>query len=389
MGDQVRRALPAVFGVAVVLTACTGTSGDTVPDSATRTAPSPSASASAPEPVGPADSFTVLATGDVLIHPALTEQAEKDAARGEYDYRPLFAGLEPVVSRADLAICHLEVPLAEEGGDYSGYPSFNAPPRVAEALADTGYDSCSTASNHTLDQGEEGVERTLDTLDEVGIRHTGSARSEQEAGTPLLLDVNGVKVGQVSFTFSFNGYELPGDKPWMSNPLDAEAVESAAEAARAAGAEVVIASLHWGTEYQHEPTVQQQEMAAELLGSESIDLILGHHAHVVQPIERIDGEWVAYGLGNSVAKHSEPKGVTEEGIAARFHFVRSAQGWSVERAEYVPTLIDLGPPIRLTDLSADTGADVPQARRAEALERIDEVVLSLDGASSGLSRAGR
>lgn len=380
-----RRILPAVLGVAVVLTACTGNSTETGAGPRSRSEPP----AVPTESAGPADSFTVLATGDVLIHPALTEQAEQDAGQGDIDYRPLFAGLEPAVSDADLAICHLEVPLAEQGGDYSGYPSFNAPPQVADALADTGYDSCSTASNHTLDQGEDGVARTLDTLDGAGIRHTGSARSEEEAQTPLVLDVNGVKVGQVSFTFGFNGYELPEGKPWMSNPLDAEAVLSAAEATREAGAEVVIASLHWGTEYQHEPTAEQQDLAARLLGSDAIDLILGHHAHVVQPIERIDGEWVAYGLGNSVAKHSEPRGVTEEGIAARFRFTRSADGWSVERAEYVPTLIDLGPPIRLADLSGEPGADVPAARRTEALDRIDEVVLSRDGASNGLSRAGR
>ncbi|WP_091670948.1 CapA family protein [Amycolatopsis marina] len=384
MGDQVRRVLPAVLGVAVVLTACTANPAE----QEARPVPS-SAPPAPPESTGPANSFSVLATGDVLIHPALTEQAEQDAGQGSLDYRPLFAGLEPVVSGADLAICHLEVPLAEPDGAYSGYPSFNAPPQVADALADIGYDSCSTASNHTLDQGSEGVVRTLDTLDEAGIRHTGSARTEQEAETPLVLDVNGVKVGQVSHTFGFNGYELPEDKPWMSNPLDAEAVLAAAEATREAGAEVVIASLHWGTEYQHEPTAEQQDLAAELLGSDAIDLILGHHAHVVQPIERIDGEWVAYGLGNSVAKHSEPRGVTEEGIAARFHFARSADGWSVERAEYVPTLIDLGPPIRLTDLSGESGADVPAARRVEALERIDDVVLSRDGGSTGLSRAGR
>ncbi|MGH3518759.1 MAG: CapA family protein [Haloechinothrix sp.] len=331
------------------------------------------------------DSFTMIATGDVLIHPALTEQAARDAVdtgQGEHDYRPLLAGVKDPISAADLAICHLEVPLAPAGGPYSGYPSFRAPPELAGALADTGYDACSTASNHTLDQGADGVHRTLDALDEAGIRHTGSARTEREAATPLVLDVAGVKVGHVSFTFGFNGYPLPEGKPWMSNQLDPDAVTYAAEEARDAGADVVVASLHWGSEYQHEPTEDQRLLAERLLAEESIDLILGHHAHVVQPIESIDGEWVAYGLGNHVAKHAEPRGTSEEGIAARFRFARTADGWRVDRAEYIPTLIELGPPIRLIDLTASEPTD----RRTEALNRTDGVVLDEGGDEDGLTR---
>ncbi|MGH3949452.1 MAG: CapA family protein [Pseudonocardiaceae bacterium] len=336
----------------------------------------------------PPGSFTVIATGDVLIHPALTEQAARDAqstGRGDHDYRPLLAGVSDPISAADLAICHLEVPLAAPGGPFSGYPSFSAPPELADALADTGYDSCSTASNHTLDQGEGGVRRTLDALDDAVLRHTGSARTEHEATTPLIMEVDGVKVGHVSFTFGFNGIELPEDKPWLANQLDADAVVEAAEAARAAGAEVVLASLHWGTEYQHEPTEEQRLLAKKLLAEESIDLILGHHAHVVQPIEQIDGEWVAYGLGNHVAKHEEPRGVSEEGIAARFRFTRTADGWRVDRAEYIPTLIELGPPIRLIDLTA---AELT-SRRQEALDRTDRVVLGGGADEDGLTRPGR
>ena len=157
----------------------------------------------------PADSFTVVATGDVLIHPALTEQAEADGD-GQRDFAPLFAGVKPVIEAADLAICHMEVPLATADGPFEGYPLFYAPPEVAEAVAATGYDTCSTASNHTFDHGAEGVTTTLDALDAAKIGHTGSARTEQEADTPLVTEVNGVKVGQVSFTFDFNqGTEEP------------------------------------------------------------------------------------------------------------------------------------------------------------------------------------
>ncbi len=328
------------------------------------------------------NSFTVVATGDVLIHPALTEQAEEDGG-GERDYRPLFAGIKPVIEGADLAICHMEVPLATEDGPFQGYPLFYAPPEVAEAVAATGYDTCTTASNHTFDHGADGVRTTLDALDAAKIGHTGSARSEQEANTPLVREVNGVRVGQVSFTFAFNqGTEEPADAPWMSNELSVDAVLEAARASRAAGAEVVIASLHWGVEDQHEPTADQRQQAEAILADPAVDLIIGHHAHVVQPFEKFGDKWVAYGLGNSVAKHEEPRGTTEEGLIARFRFTRTDGGWQVDMAEYVPTLVDLGPPIRLVDLSGEHGVDAE--RLSEALDRTDGVVMSLD--PPGLTR---
>ncbi len=328
----------------------------------------------------PANTFTVVATGDVLIHPALTEQAEEDGGGGR-DFEPLFAGIKPVIEAADLAICHLEVPLATADGPFQGYPLFHAPPEVAGALAATGYDTCSTASNHTFDHGEEGARTTLDALDAVEIGHTGSARTEEEAATPLVREVNGVKVGQVSFTFDYNqGTEEP--EPWMGNELSVDAVVEAGEAARAAGAEVVIASLHWGIEDRHEPTADQRVIAEQILADPAVDLIIGHHAHVVQPYEKFGDKWVAYGLGNSVAKHEEPRGTTEEGLIARFRFAKSGAGWRVDKAEYIPTLVDLGPPIRLKDLTTDTTVDAD--RRQEALDRTDGVVTSLD--PPGLTR---
>ncbi|PXY27961.1 CapA family protein [Prauserella muralis] len=375
---MVRRAASAIAGVALLAGACSTAPAGGSP-SVPPAPPAPSASAAE-------DSFTVVATGDVLIHPDLYEQAAEEAG-GEpdaFDFGPLFEGVRPLISKADLALCHLEVPLAEDGGPYSGYPQFSAPPELADTLADIGYDSCSTASNHVLDHGEEGVTSTLGALDEAGLEHTGSARTEQEAATPLVVDVGGVKVGQVSFTFGFNGFELPADKPWLANPLDPEAVLAQAEAARAAGAEVVIASLHWGEEYQHEPTAEQQQLAEQLLAGDAIDLIVGHHAHVVQPIEKLGDKWVAYGLGNSVARHAEPVGVSEEGIAAQFRFVRRGGDWTVDEAGYVPTLVELGPPIRLTDL---TTAE-PTPRRTEALERTRDIVLSRGGAEDGLTVGG-
>lgn len=315
-------------------------------------------------------SFTLVASGDVLIHPALTEQALADG-KGVRDYRPIFAGVKAAVEAADLAICHLEVPLGDADGPFTGFPLFSAPPEVAAALADAGYDECSTASNHTLDVGPAGVRSTLDALDAVGIQHVGSARSEQEARMPKIIDLDGVKVGHVSFTFSLNGVLPPANAPWLANLLNADQVLAAARAAKQAGADVVVASLHWGIEYQVEPTAEQQALARQLLADPAVDLIVGHHAHVVQPFEQVNGKWVAYGLGNHLARHAEPRGISEEGVIARFRFGKKADGrWTVDRVDYVPTLVELGPPIRLVDLSTAPDSE----RKATALRRINDVL---------------
>jgi len=365
-------------GAVLLLTAC---SSSTDPGPAPTPFPETSLTPAAPAAPAPDGSFSVVATGDVLIHPALSDQAEADG-HGKFDYGPLLAGIKPLISGADLGICHLETPLAPEGGPYSGYPSFSAPPEIVDALKDTGYDTCSTSSNHTLDQGADGIKRTLDKLDATGIKHTGSARSAKEAATPLILDVHGVKVAQVSYAFGFNGIKVPAGKPWLANQIDVDDVLAEAKAARAAGAEVVIASLHWGVEFQHDPTAEQQSQAKKLLASDDLDLIIGHHAHVVQPFAKIGDKWVAYGLGNSIARHSDPRGDTEEGVAARFRFTREGGRWKVTKAEYVPTLITLANPIRLIDLSTSPKS----AEVTKALADTDKNVLSLGADKSGLTR---
>lgn len=294
--------------------------------------------------------FTLAAAGDILIHPQLTEQAAKDAkklgsgVRG-LNFDAIMAGIEPVVSRADLAICHFEPVVGKPGGPFRTYPDFLVPPQVLTSVKKIGYDSCTTASNHTLDHGVPGVKRTLDALDEAGLKHTGSARSRAEAERPLIHDVKGVKVAQLSFAFGFNGREVPKGKPWLVNQNSLTKIKAAEESARRAGAEVVVLSIHWGREHQPNPSNPQLELARQITERTGINLIIGHHAHVVQPMEKVNGTWVAYGLGNQLARHDVPTGLTEEGAIGWFEFTEDKKakgGWDV-RAKYVPTFVDIPP----------------------------------------------
>lgn len=346
-------------------------------------------------PAGPR-TLTVLGAGDVLLHPPLWEQAAADAraaGRTGYDFGPLFAAVKPDVSAADLAICHLETPLGDPGGPFSGYPSFDVPPQVTTAIRDTGFDTCSTASNHTLDAGEKGVYRTLDALDAAGIRHAGSYRDAAAQQTPNIVDVHGVKVAQLSYTFGFNGLQRPTGKAWIANLIDPDAIIAEAKRARAAGAQIVIVSMHWGTEYDFGANSDQQRWARQLLAAPEIDLILGCHAHVVQPFEKINGKWVVYGMGNEVARHSDPVDASREGVMPRFTFTETAPGhWMVTKAEALPTWVDLAPAIRIVDLPrALADPATPAAARAgyqAAFQRIDRYLRSRGAGLAGLVVVG-
>lgn len=298
---------------------------------------------------------TVLGSGDVLIHPPLWEQAAADAhaeGRQGYDFGPIYASVAPDVAAASLAICELETPLARASGPFSGWPDFNAPPQVLTTLKQIGYDSCTTASNHSLDQGFAGVKRTLDEVDAAGLRHTGSARSAAEAATPLIITTaNGVKIAQLAYAFGFNGIPLPAGQPWLANLTSVPAILAAAHRARRAGADIVVLSMHWGTEYQHAPTDEQVQQAHELLASPDIDLILGAHTHVVQPMDRINGKWVEYGMGNQISRHADPINDNREGVMPEFTFTEVTPGhWAVTRATAFPTWMQLTPALRLIDL---------------------------------------
>jgi hypothetical protein len=307
------------------------------------------------EPSGPRQ-ITVLGAGDILLHPGLWKQGRQDAAaagKSGFYFDPIFASAVPDISGADVAICHMETPYAAAKGPFKGYPIFAVPPQIAQTIHDIGYDSCSTGSNHSLDDGQTGIDRELDALDAAGVKHTGSARSAAEASTPDLINANGVMVAQLSYAYGFNGIPLPKDKPWMANLINVPNILAAAHAAKAAGADIVVVSLHWGTEYQQMPNAQQLSVAKTLLASPDIDLILGAHAHVPQPFQEINGKWVAYGMGNQVATQPFSK-PTQDGVMPRFTFTETTPGhFQITKAEAIPTFDYMGQdggPYRLIDL---------------------------------------
>lgn len=327
---------------------------------------------------------TVLGSGDVLIHPPLWEQAHADAvAEGStgYDFGPIYAGIAPALQGVDLATCEMETPLAPPQGPFSGWPDFNAPPQVLTALKRIGYRSCTTASNHSIDQGYDGVRRTLDELDAAGLQHTGSARTAAEAATPLVVTAgNGVRIAQLAYAFGFNGIPVPSDKPWLANLIDVPSILAAAHRAKAAGADIVVLSMHWGTEYDHLATQEQKDLARALLASPDIDVILGDHAHVVQPAEKINGKWVVYCMGNQISRHADPIDDSREGIMPRFTFIEeSPHHFRTSTAEVIATWMEITPKLRLIDLPvALADPNTPATQRSTYQHAYDQITGYVD-----------
>jgi hypothetical protein len=405
---------PVLAAVLTVPAACTSSSSDDDTPSATeQTSTGPDASAETPSPetsaAEPSDEPTTEATespaepaarelslvvsGDVLLHSGTWTTTQADAARrggGGLDFRPMFAAVAPTVRDADLAVCHMETPLAPPGGPFASYPLFSAPPQVVPALVQTGYDACTTASNHSVDQGLDGLTRTLRTLDAAKLPSDGTARTRREAHEPLMLTANGVRIAILSASYGTNGLPLPEGRPWSVTLIDPDKIVADAARARRAGADVVVAALHFGTEYTTTPDAYQRDVVNRITRSADIDLVYGHHAHVVQPIDRVNGTWVAFGLGNFIAQQETSMPDTYRGVTVRFDLREEPSGdFEVDAIGYVPTMItpfsSADPRMRVLDVPrALADPDTPEALRPSlelALSAVRGDVLSL--------RAGR
>lgn len=372
-----------------VETSRSGTSKPVATTTSAASSPTPSGRSPTPTEADGSETVTVVMNGDLLWHDRLWTSAAEDARSGgqsgkdEYDFAPLFAGMKPVIAGADLAICHEEVPLAPPGGPYKNYPSFAAPPQVVKAIKSTGYDLCTTASNHSLDQGFAGLQRTLNGLDDAGILHAGTAQTRRESLKPTVYTTaDGVKIAVVSATYGLNGIPRPDGKAWSVKPLEAKSMLADAKRAKQAGADIVIAAMHAGEEYSSQEIAQQRSVAKALTASPDVDLVYGHHAHVAQPWTRINGKWVAYGLGNTVAQQRTAVKRGSEGVTARFTFTSSPKGgYRASLAEYIPTYVSTyapGKPARLYRVSEElkTAKGGFRARLIDAQKRTDRAVRS-------------
>ncbi|MEE9416989.1 MAG: CapA family protein, partial [Acidimicrobiales bacterium] len=339
-------------GIPTVAVDAPGSSPATNPESADGPADG-SISTEVAQPIGDGV-ITIAFTGDVLVHESVAQSA---ATEDGFDFSTQFGEVETILSDADLALCHLETPISSDNSALSYYPAFLVPSELADGIEGAGFAGCSVASNHALDAGESGVRSTFTELQRVTLGIAGVAGPNETRGRAARYEVGGVSIGHLSYAYGFNGLEPSGRNIELVNLLDASAIEADAASLKADGVDFVVVSAHWGSEYSTELTSQQAELGPRLIASPNIDLVIGHHAHVVQQIVEYDGQYVAYGLGNFLSNQSAETcspcpTTTQDGVILLVDIaLASSGGYEVAELRAVATWVDRsnGHVIRVAD----------------------------------------
>lgn len=252
--------------------------------------------------------FNLSAIGDVMCHNTQYMDAyNKDT--GEYDFSYVFEDIEYYIKNSNITVANLETTFAGEERGYSNYPRFNSPDALAYNLKKLGVDVLSTAGNHSLDTGFDGLSRTIDVLNNADISHVGTYKTQEDRDTILFKYVKGIKIAFLNYTYGTNGIAIPSDKPYCVNLIDKDLIKSDIEKAKSQDADIIVACMHWGTEYKTVSNSTQNELA-DFLFQNGVNIILGTHPHVLQQMEKRtvtleDGTtqdgFVIYSLGNFIS----------------------------------------------------------------------------------------
>lgn len=251
--------------------------------------------------------FTMTAIGDVMCHNTQYWDAYNKST-DTYDFSYVFEDIKYYTEAADITVGSLETSFAGKERGYSNYPTFNTPDALAYAVKDIGVDVLSTAGNHCLDMGFSGLSRTIDVLDDAGISHLGTYKTQEDRDTILFKDVKGAKIAFINYTYGTNGIPIPSGKPFSVNLIDKDLIKKDIESAKSQNVDVIVACMHWGTEYRTTANPEQEELA-EFLFTNGVDIILGNHPHVLEQMEKrtitlADGSkkegFVIYACGNFI-----------------------------------------------------------------------------------------
>lgn len=296
---------------------------------------------SKPEPI----TIHMSAFGDTMCHLTNIKNAY-DSSSKNYDFSNVFKNIRKYTENADITIGNLETTFAGNSRGYTGYPTFNAPEILGQNLKDIGVDVLTTANNHCMDKGISGLVSTLNFLDNYGIAHTGTARNENEQNTILIKDVNGIKIAFLSYTYGTNGITIPSDKPYSVNLIDKELIKKHIASAKEQNVDVICVSMHWGIEYKLKPNSTQKELA-NFLFDNGVDIILGSHPHVLEPMEKRtitlnDGTtkdgFVIYSLGNFVSGQIYAN--TKSTVILDIQITKNSEGKiSIDSVKYTPVYL--------------------------------------------------
>ena len=287
--------------------------------------------------------FNMSVIGDIMCHNTQYTDAY-NSNTDTYDFSYVFKDIKAKIKTADIAVGNLETTFAGKSVGYSSYPTFNTPESLADNLKDLGLDVLTTANNHSLDKGYKGIESTIDYLDKADISHTGTFKSEEDQNKILIKNVKDVKIAFLSYTYGTNGIKVPTGKDYCINLIDKELIKKQLELAKAENPDIICVSMHWGIEYQTKQN-KEQEALADFLFENGVDIILGSHPHVLQPMEKRtvtleDGStkdgFVIYSLGNFMS--GQVKENTKNSIILDLKITKKAQDGkiSIDSVNYTP-----------------------------------------------------
>ena len=306
---------------------------------------------------------TIVAVGDIIIHDDQLK-AQFNEGTGEYNFDNNFKYVKAHIQSADIALGNLETTLAGQAKKYTGYPLFNSPSSIVDAMMNCGFDILSTVNNHTIDRGSSGVLSTLKEIQKRNLKVIGTR--ENEIVKPYIIEeVKGIKIGVISYSYetprkgkskTLNAIEIPGDVINLLNTFSYEYIEEdlkkikvQIDEMKSKGAEAIIFFIHWGNEYERKPNVHQINIANALCDY-GVDIILGSHPHVIQPIEFITSEktgkrtLVVYSMGNFISNQQYERTnnrYTEDGIIVNIDIVKSdlSNSITISGVSYIPTWV--------------------------------------------------
>ncbi len=303
-------------------------------------------------------SIKLSAVGDIMFHMSQINGGY-DEATDTYDYTPFFEEIKPFIEDADIAIGNFEGTTAglENGNVYKAWPVFNVPDETLDALKYAGFDVLSTINNHSIDMGKEGITRTIEQINNRDMLHVGTRTSPDESRV-LILEENDIKIALIAYTYGCNGLEqyLTEDElDYMVNIIDENKIKQDIEYSKDNNADIIISFMHWGGEYQRDPSASQRNLADMML-NEGVDIILGSHPHVIQDskILEIDNEkkFVAYSMGNFISNqryetlaHEYPNintYFTEDGVVINIEIEKDFETNKtyLKEVEYIPTWVN-------------------------------------------------
>lgn len=298
-----------------------------------------------PEPI----TIHMSATGDIMCHLTNIKNAYNSTSK-DYDFSNVFKNIKDYTINADITVGNLETTFAGKSRGYTGYPTFNTPEVLGKNLKDIGFDVICTANNHSMDKGYSGIESTLNFLDEYELDHYGTARSEEEQDTILIKDVNGIKIAFLAYTYGTNGISIPSGKEYSVNLINKDLIKEHINLAKQQNVDIICVSMHWGNEYKVVQNSNQEDLA-DFLFENGVDIILGSHPHVLEPMEKRtitleDGTtkdgFVIYSLGNFVSGQIYAN--TKSTVILDIQITKSSEGKiTIDSINYSPVyLYDAG-----------------------------------------------